>query len=163
MTKNVKTNYTAEEIALQMAVAVPVGAVCHGIFGSLGKFSLSFFNPSLASCAGTFSTFAGVGAIALPLVIIPKLLKAKFFDNSSMLEDYPVLKNQLSKISDVFISIGSVATAALILGIPPFGATVISIMVIDVAVTALKALYTLASACLNDDCANDVQDELHYI
>ena len=146
-----KAIYNPTLLALSLATSSPVGALLNGISGSVGRFSLSFFNPALASSAGTFWTFAGVGAIAGPLALIPLLLKEEFFDKSSLLEDHPTLKDSLSKIAETLIQLGSITSAALILGLPPFGATVISMMVVSVALNTLGSLCLLVSDCLNYD------------
>ena len=142
---------TKSDIAGTVAVSALIGALSTGVGGTISKFGLSLFNPSLASTAGTFGTFAGLGAIAAPLAVIPYLLKQHFFDEKSVLKDHPILKKELSSTFNLINIATSTVTAALILGIPPFGTTVIVALAIPVISHALDSIFTLVSALLNND------------
>lgn len=137
------------------AIAAPFGALFGGVEGVLGRYGLSFFNPVMASAAGTFGTFAAMGAIAAPLLIIPKLLTDHFLNKSSFLNQHPNLKGFLADTNALLLSLAATATAALILGLPPLGATVISMMIIPAALYALSTLCRFINICLNLEAEED--------
>lgn len=145
-----KKTYSAGQLAALQVCAVPVGALVGGVNGIVGKFSLSFFNPSLASAAGTLGTFADVGALSFSFFFIPHLLKEHYFDNSGVLEEEPILKAILKDITGLFLQVSSVVLAALILGLPPLGATVIASVILPLTTSLLSGFFKLTAHCLND-------------
>lgn len=146
---NTEKKLTAGHVLGHAALSVPVGALVYPLFGSLGKFALSFFDSSMASCAGSFGTFAAMGAIAAPLVIIPSIIKDHFLDHSEFLKNYPNLKGFLNATSSFLINLGAITAAAAMLSIPVFGATVISMLIIPAVCNALMALYHTIQGALD--------------
>ncbi len=71
--------------AVFAAIAAPCGALFDDVNGLIGKYSLSFFNPNLASVAGTFKTFALMGAISV--YILPRLILDTFISDNHFLKN----------------------------------------------------------------------------
>jgi hypothetical protein len=153
-----KSELTTEGVLLTGLVAAPIGALGGGIFGCLGNSALSFFNPALASTVTGFATFASLGAIALPLMLLPKYLTDHFINNSKFLNRHPHLKGFIQDTTDVLLCLGAVTSAALILG-TPLGATVISMMVIPAAIYLLSNLCRVVNALVNATTTNVALDE----
>lgn len=125
------------------AIAAPLGALSGVANYFIGKSFLSFFDPVMAGTVGSIGTFASVGAIAAPLAVFPYLLIEALAAKSSYLNRNPNFKNILMNTSQLLLGLGAVTCSALMLGIPPFGATVISMMVLPVAIFALKTLFNV--------------------
>lgn len=145
--KNLESIFNPADIIAESIAAAGVGALFGGIRGSVGKCGLSFFNPALASTAGTFFTFAGVGAIALPLAMIPMKIKKLLLENSTFLSDKPVLKQFIDLTSSALIVLTSVTAAATILG-TPLGTTLLCMMMLPLTIDTLALLATGLQACL---------------
>jgi hypothetical protein len=128
---------------------IPVAALGGGIQGFAGRTALSFFNPVMAGVAGSFASFAGMGAIACPLIIIPHLLTAHFFNKSAFLNTHPNLKGVLLSTNNLLLTLGAVTTAAVLLGMPSLGATVIAMMIVPTLMFALSTLYHAVKACID--------------
>ena len=129
-------------------IAAPFGYVAGGIGGSISRWGVSFFNPALASAAGTFGTFGVMGALSAPLTIIPSLLLDHAFKNSKFLNENPILKSFLYDTASILLNVATTCAAAAILGFPPFGATTICMMALPVTFYALKQLCNAVNACL---------------
>lgn len=122
-------------------------AAFSGVSGWLGKYSLSFFRPDITNLAGGFGNFAGVGLIAQAFRFIPAILAHNLLNSSRFLEEYPNAKALLENTSKWMLTLGSTALAAMAIGLPPFGATVICMMVIPTFYTLLSNVVTLINAC----------------
>jgi hypothetical protein len=146
---------TPGELIIAGGILAPLGALFGGINGILGRYSLSFFNPVLASAAGTFGTFAAMGAIAAPLMIVPKHLTEHFLNKNEYLKEHPNLQGLLLDTNKLLLSMGAVTTAALLLGLPPLGASVIAMMIIPAIVFALSSICRLVNLCRNTDIEED--------
>ncbi|HHF7344293.1 TPA: hypothetical protein ACPSKB_000696 [Legionella feeleii] len=120
-------------------IAAPLGPLIYGVEGIIGKYSLSFFSPAIASAAGTFASFAGVGAIALPLFFFSSSITENFIEKSSSLKENPNLKEFLKDTSNLLIELGSLTTAAAILQ-APIAITLLCSMIIPTAIYAFKTL-----------------------
>lgn len=160
-----KTEITLDSLWKQSFYALNAGAANGVMFGLSGQFSVSFFNPALASCAGSFMTFAGVGALTGCLFVIPYLLKKRFFDEKSFLDEQPQLKNKISLITNTLSIIGGLIASAVILGLPPFGATVIIMMVIPSAMAFITALFSTIAAVVEyfDSTINQAENSSSII
>ena len=141
------TPFTPGAILVNAALEIPAGALVGGIQGSLGKALFSFFNAPLASTVGGFGTFAGIGAIAYPLIFLPKLLADHLIDNSAFLARNPNFKAFVSETSSLLVSLGAVTAAAALLG-TPLAPTVISMMVIPAVLYVLSTVCNVINACL---------------
>jgi len=119
-----------------------------GVKGWLGKYSLSFFRPDITSMAGGFGTFAGVGLIAAAITLIPRILSHNLMNSSSFLDHHPYAKSLLANTSDWMLTLGATALAAMAVGLPPFGATVMCMMVLPTILTLLSNTVTLVNASL---------------
>ena len=129
-------------------LSAPFGYLAGGISGSIGRWGVSFFNPAIASVAGTFGTFGGMGALSAPLMIIPGLLLNHAFNKSKFLNENPNLKAFLTETAGLLLNVATTSAAAAILGFPPFGATTICMMALPVTLYALKQLCNAVNACL---------------
>ena len=138
-------------------ISAPFGALSGGFTGSLGKASCSFFNSSVTSTVGGFATFAAVGAIATPLVVMSSLLVNHFIDNSDFLSRHPNAQRFMKDTSTLLLELAAVAAAAAMLG-TPVGATVLCMMVIPAACYLLSTLCTAINTCLSSD--KEEEDEL---
>ncbi len=144
--KNLKNN-PVMGTAIYTSVETSLGALWGGLNGSIGKYSLSFFNPNFASVAGNFKTFALMSAISTPLFILPNILLDGFISNNQILKDYPNLQEILKSTAALLMQLSGVVAAALTLGLPPFGATVISMMILPFAIEATRIVYSSIKAC----------------
>lgn len=142
------SSLTPGKIVAATALGVPFGALGGGILGSLGKALFSFFDAPLASTVGDFGTFAGIGAIAYPLKLLPSLLVNHLIDNSAFLARNPNVKAFVSETSSLLLSLAAVTAAAALLG-TPLAATVISMMVIPAALYVLSTVCSVINACLS--------------
>lgn len=145
---------TTTDIILTGAVVAPIGALVGGISGGLGKCAVSFFNPAMASAAGSFLTFAAVGAIAAPLMILPKLITDYLINKSHFLNKHQNLKEFLENTSTFLLTLGAVAASAAILG-TPIGPTIICMMVIPAVLYAINAICSAINAFFNPDEVKD--------
>lgn len=144
-----KNNISPDYVVAASIVAAPVGALLGCVNGSIGNFALSFFNPVMAnSIKHVVVTSAALGAIALPLMILPKYLTDHFINNSKFLRKNPNLHGFVKETTDILITLGSVATAAVLLG-TPFAASVVSMMIIPAAMYALSTLCLAINAVVN--------------
>lgn len=134
-------------------VAAPFTALFGGLEGVIGRSTISFFNPVIASTAGSFGTFAVMGALTFPLAILPSLLVDHAFKNSTFLNNYPKTKEFLHDSATLLINFAAVSTAALIIGLPPFGITVLCMMVVPTVIFALKQICNVVNDCLNNEAA----------
>lgn len=132
-------------------VAAPFNAVFGGINGMIGRSSISFFNPIIASTAGSFGTFAVMGALTLPLVILPSILIDHAFKNSTFLSNYPKTKDFLHDSATLLTNFAAISTAALVMGLPPFGITVLCMMVVPTLLFVLKQICNVVHDCLNKE------------
>lgn len=146
--KNNKPNseLTPGAIVFGAALSAPVGALCGGITGSLGKLSLSLFSPGIGGF-GSFATFAGIGAIAAPLTILPKLLTDYLYNNSAYLKKHPYLKSFLKDTTGMLLSAGAIAAAAAMIS-SPIGLSVACMMVIPTIFYVLKTLCNVINSFL---------------
>lgn len=144
-----KPKVTTSHIAGVALCEAAAGAALGGISGLFGKLGLSIFNPTLASAAGSFLTFATVGAIAAPLVILPTILSDCLIENMAFLEKRPNAKEFIKDTSKLLLQIAAIAAAAAILS-TPIGPTVICMMVIPVIYYVLKSICNLVNA-LNEN------------
>lgn len=142
----------------EMAIAAPLGALGGLIGGSIGKWGMSFFNPSAAALAGSIGTFALMGAIAAPLTVIPHKITSHFLNNNEFLKTHPNLKGFLKDTATFLYYLGAVAAAAAMLSIPVFGPTVLAMMIIPAAFYAIKTLCAVINGIIN--CCNSNKNEL---
>lgn len=153
---------TREGIVMASAAQVPVGALVKGVSGSIGKYSLSFFNPVLASTAGNFVTFLGMGALTTLIKFIPALVSKHLVDNNDYLNKHPFLKNILNDTIGFSLTLAATVASAAIIGFPPFGATVLCMMIIPTAIYALSMLCNVinlslaASSSFKEDISSDI-------
>lgn len=146
MPNNRNNKLTSRDVIGYSLLAAPAGALVSGISGSLGKWGLSLFNPSIVSSAGGLATFAGIGAIAAPLLILPKLLIDHFVINKSVfLELNPNLKEFVQDTSDLLLTLGAVTAAAAMLG-SPLGVTVLCLMVVPAILYVLNTIVNAVNA-----------------
>lgn len=134
-------------LALRTVSAIPVGAVGHGLSGLIGRCGISFFSPAMASAAGTFLTFAGVGLIALPLTVIPSYITRHLLDKTEFAKKHPHLATFLKDTADLLFILGAVAVGAAVFS-SSFPVTIMALMILPTAYYALKTLHTVISACL---------------
>lgn len=127
------------DIGVAAAISAPIGALANGTSGIIGKYSLSFFSPAMASTAGTFATFAGIGALAYFLSAFPQVITQDFIEDSSFLEENPRIRSFLKYTSSFLIELGSLTVAAAMLG-TPIATTLICSMVIPTAVYVFNTL-----------------------
>jgi hypothetical protein len=144
-----KNRLTPGGIIVAGAISAPFGALAGGIFGSLGQYAVSFFNPAMASVAGSFATFAGIGAIAAPLIIIPRILLDHVLNRSAFLAQRPNFKEFIQDTTSLLLNLAVVATAAAIIG-SPIGPTILCMMIIPAAIYLLSTLCRAINACLNN-------------
>jgi len=141
---------TSSDVIAESIVAMPVGALLGGISGVLGRGTISFFNPVLASAAGTFSTFAGVGLIALPLTVIPNYITNRLLSNSDFLKKHPKLAAFVADTSDFLITLGAVAAGTALVS-STFTATLLAVMLIPAVMYALNTICNVINDCLGAD------------
>ncbi len=139
---------TTEGVIVDSIISVPFGALFGGVAGSLGKGALSFFSPAMASAAGNFATFAGVGMIAAPLTIIPNFIINNLLARSDFLKKHPNLASFVANTADFLITLGAVTVGAALLS-ASLPATLISMMIIPTALYVLNTLCNLINACLH--------------
>lgn len=149
-------------------LSLPVGYVFSGIEGVLGRTAISFFNSGIASQAGTFATFGSVGLISCPLTFVSSTLADYLIDHSEFLATRPNLKSVVQTSINFLTDILTIEIAAVALGMPPFGATVISLLVIPAAISSFRLLSSgirlLTENCLaNEQTLNDRDMELDQI
>ena len=136
----------ASDVILTSVVSMPFGALLGGISGVLGKGAISFFSPAVASAAGTFGSFAGVGLIAAPLTIIPSFISRHLLSRVDFLNKNPRLYSFVADTADFLITFGAVAAGAALLS-STFPATLMAMMIIPAAIYALKTLCNAINAC----------------
>lgn len=135
-------------VGILEVVAVPVGALGHGVQGIIGKACYSFFNSSATSAVGGFATFAGVGAIAAPLVVIPVMIAHLLIDNSSFLQQHPGLQSVIKDTTILLLNLASVTAAAAILSLP-IVPTVMCLMIVPAIAFVLTQLFRAISAAVD--------------
>lgn len=147
--KQHSTNHPAKltktHIVKRAAVEAVTGAVVGGFSGLFGKFGVSIFNPAVAHAAGSFSTFAAVGAIAAPLVFIPTIISDCLIEESEFLNRSPHVKEFVKDTARLALQLGAIASAAAMLS-TPIGPTIICMMVIPAIYYMLKSICNLVNA-----------------
>lgn len=145
------TDLTPGGVIGNAIISMPFGALAGLVSGSLGKVGISFFSSSMASAAGTAATFAGVGAIAAPLVIIPVYIVNKILANNAnneFLKTRPKLAKFLADTANFLITLGAVTASATLLG-ASWPATIMAMMVIPTIIYALSTLCNVINACFD--------------
>ena len=105
------------DIAATLIVGAAGGVLVGGALGSLGKWTLAFFNPGFSNVSN-FATFTGVGAIAFPLVTLSTLFSNHYMNKSEYLKSYPNLHSFLINAIDLVVALAAVTAAAAIVGSP---------------------------------------------
>ena len=160
--KKDKVRLTPGKVLVGAAFSVPCGALFGGIMGSFGKAAVSLFNPAVANAAGTFVSFAGMGAIAAPLIIIPRLITDHFLNKSAYLASNPNLKSFLQDTTTLLLNLAAVATAAAIIG-SPIGPAVLCMMIIPAAIYLLSTICNVVNACLYSDVQREPEEDCSIV
>lgn len=145
-----KKPLSAGDVLTNSIVAMPFGALLGGLSGIGGRCAISFFSPAMASAAGTFSTFAGVGLIAAPLMLIPSYITNRLLSKIDFLKAHPKLAAFLADTADFLITLGAVAAGTALIS-SAFPATLLSVMIIPAVVYALKTLCNVLNVCLGEE------------
>jgi hypothetical protein len=114
-------------------------AVVGAASGAAGRWGLAFFRPELATTALSYGHYAAMGAVALPLAVLPSLLIDKLTKDSKFFEAHPIFKQAVKDTASLLTVAGGVAGAAFMLS-APIMTTMISMMVIPAALYALSML-----------------------
>jgi hypothetical protein len=148
------TKVNPATIVVNGAIEAGCGAVLGGLSGLIGQYGVSFFSSVVANAAGSFGTFAALGAIAAPLVFLPQLLANYAIENNDYLNKHPYFKDFLKDTSRLVLQIGAVAAAAAMLS-TPIGPTVICMMVIP------AIYYLLSSICNAINALSDYDEKMN--
>jgi hypothetical protein len=135
---------TPAGVAIGAAFEVGKGALFGGLTGFAGNAALSFFTPA-TKLGLSFGTYASLGAIATPIMLLPQLIKNFLFSKSEYLNKHPNLKSVLSDTLDTLFYLGAVSAATAIMG-TPFALTVASLMVIPTLLLALSVYCGVVNA-----------------
>jgi hypothetical protein len=141
-----KGKLTPCKIVTKGATEAAFGALLYGASGYIGRYGVSFFSPSVACAVGSFATFAALGAVAAPLMLLPKLLTDLLIERSDYLNRNPHLKVFVIDTTRLLLQIAAVAAAAAILT-TPIGPTIICMMVIPAIYYVLKTICDLVNNC----------------
>lgn len=114
-------------------------AIAGGIVGVAGGWTLSFFRPDIASSAPGFYAAAGMGAIAFPLAIIPRLLINRLARDNAFFKDHPTLKEIFKDTASMLVATAGFVGAAMLTGAEILP-TVASFMIIPTIFYALRML-----------------------
>ena len=134
------------DIATALIAGAVGGALGGGTVGCFGKWSLSFFNPGISS-VGNFGTFAGVGAIAFPVVRLTNVISKHYMDKSEYLNAHPNFKSFLANAIDLVVRLAAVTAATAIVG-SPIIPTVACIMLIPAIIDVLGMIASGVNAFL---------------
>lgn len=143
----IKRPLTASDVIVESIVAAPIGALVGGASGIVGRGAISFFNPAVATAAGTLGTFAGVGLIAAPLMVIPNYITRHLLSQSEFLKKHPNFAAILEDTSEYLYTLGAVAVGAGLISsaILP---TMAAMMLVPSIVYALHLICNVINACL---------------